>query len=72
MFIGNFKHIISYGKIKPRKHLRHGHWFKNPTKVNEKKPENNNQESDKKNWCPGIKIGDIIMSEKNPIIYERN
>ena len=39
----NFKHIISYGKIKPRKHLRHGHWFKKPTKVNEKKTENNNK-----------------------------
>ena len=42
------------------------------SKMKLKKPENINQESDKKNWCPGIKIGDIIMSEKNPIIYEHN
>ena len=42
------------------------------SKMKLKKPENINQESDKKNWCPGIKIGDIIMSEKNPIICEHN
>jgi len=37
-----------------------------------KEPLNKNQDNDMKTWCPGIKIGDIIDSEINPILYSTN
>ena len=39
----NFRHIISYGKIKPQQHIRCGQCFKKPTKINEKKTVYNNK-----------------------------
>jgi ectoine hydroxylase-related dioxygenase (phytanoyl-CoA dioxygenase family) len=32
-------------------------------------PKNKNQEADIERWCPGIKIGDIISSALNPVLY---
>lgn len=32
-------------------------------------PKNKNQEADIERWCPGIKIGDIIASALNPVLY---
>jgi ectoine hydroxylase-related dioxygenase (phytanoyl-CoA dioxygenase family) len=34
-----------------------------------KNPENANQEHDWKTWCPGAKIGEIIDSPINPLLY---
>jgi len=34
-------------------------------------PQNKNQQSDWDNWCPGAKIGEIINSPLNPVIYSR-
>jgi ectoine hydroxylase-related dioxygenase (phytanoyl-CoA dioxygenase family) len=34
-----------------------------------KNPENTNQEHDWKTWCPGAKIGEIIDSPINPLLY---
>lgn len=34
-----------------------------------KKPENENQQLDWDTWCPGAKIGEVIDSELNPILY---
>ena len=34
-----------------------------------KRPENKNQELDWHTWCPGVKIGEIINSPLNPILY---
>ncbi|MFY8107334.1 MAG: phytanoyl-CoA dioxygenase family protein [Bacteroidia bacterium] len=34
-----------------------------------KNPENKNQEHDWKTWCPGAKVGEIIHSPINPILY---
>lgn len=36
-----------------------------------KKPENKNQENDWHTWCPGAKIGELINSPINPIIYSK-
>ena len=36
-----------------------------------KNPENKNQEHDWKTWCPGAKVGDIINSPINPILYSK-
>jgi len=33
-------------------------------------PRNPRQESDWKNWCPGAKIGEIVNSPLNPILYQ--
>ena len=34
-----------------------------------KKPENENQKKDWEVWCPGAKIGEIINTEINPVVY---
>ena len=34
-----------------------------------KKPENDGQINDWKTWCPNAKIGEIIDSPINPILY---
>lgn len=34
-----------------------------------KEPENKNQKHDWEVWCPGAKIGEIIHSEINPVVY---
>jgi ectoine hydroxylase-related dioxygenase (phytanoyl-CoA dioxygenase family) len=36
------------------------------------KPANDNQKVDQEVWCPGVKIGEIIDSELNPVIYSKN
>lgn len=36
-----------------------------------KKPENSGQENDWKTWCPGVKIGEIVNSPLNPVLFER-
>jgi ectoine hydroxylase-related dioxygenase (phytanoyl-CoA dioxygenase family) len=36
-----------------------------------KNPENSNQEHDWKTWCPGAKIGEIINTPINPLIYSK-
>ncbi|MDD5262876.1 MAG: phytanoyl-CoA dioxygenase family protein [Methylacidiphilales bacterium] len=35
-------------------------------------PKNKNQQNDWDNWCPGAKIGEIINSPLNPVIYSRD
>jgi len=35
-----------------------------------KKPENDGQINDWKTWCPNAKIGEIIDSPINPILYK--
>lgn len=35
-----------------------------------KKPENDGQMNDWKTWCPGAKIGEVIDTPLNPILYE--
>jgi ectoine hydroxylase-related dioxygenase (phytanoyl-CoA dioxygenase family) len=35
-------------------------------------PKNKNQQSDWDGWCPGAKIGEIINSPLNPVIYSRD
>lgn len=37
-----------------------------------KKPENSGQENDRKTWCPGVEIGQVIDSPLNPVLYERD
>ncbi len=34
-------------------------------------PKNQNQTNDWNNWCPGAKIGEIIDTPLNPVIYSR-
>ena len=34
-----------------------------------KAPENKNQENDWSTWCPGVKVGEVINSPINPLIY---
>ncbi|WP_299334163.1 phytanoyl-CoA dioxygenase family protein [uncultured Psychroserpens sp.] len=34
-----------------------------------KKPTNSGQENDWKSWCPGAKVGEIINTNLNPIVY---
>ena len=36
-----------------------------------KEPENTGQLNDWKTWCPGAKIGEVIQSHLNPILYEK-
>lgn len=36
-----------------------------------KNPENNNQIHDWKTWCPGAKVGEIINSPINPVLYSK-
>jgi ectoine hydroxylase-related dioxygenase (phytanoyl-CoA dioxygenase family) len=36
-----------------------------------KQPENDNQVADWNTWCPGAKIGEVINTPLNPILYER-
>ena len=35
-----------------------------------KNPENNNQVNDWNTWCPGTKVGDIIATPINPVLFE--
>ena len=35
-----------------------------------KEPENENQKKDWEVWCPGAKVGEIINSEINPVLFE--
>ena len=35
-----------------------------------KRPENNNQINDWNTWCPGAKVGEVIDSSINPILFE--
>lgn len=35
-------------------------------------PKTRSHESDRKNWCPEVKVGSIINSHLNPILYERS
>ena len=35
-----------------------------------KQPDNKNQEADWKTWCPGAKVGEIINTPINPVLYE--
>jgi len=34
-----------------------------------KNPENTNQLNDWNTWCPGAKVGEVIDTALNPIIY---
>ncbi|MGC4021234.1 MAG: phytanoyl-CoA dioxygenase family protein [Cyclobacteriaceae bacterium] len=34
-----------------------------------KKPENKNQENDWNTWCPGVKVGEVVNSPINPVLY---
>lgn len=36
-----------------------------------KKPENKGQQNDWETWCPGAKIGEVIDSPINPILYQK-
>lgn len=36
------------------------------------KPQNSNQEKDWATWCPGAKIGELIDTPLNPVIYSRS
>ncbi|MBL7818958.1 MAG: phytanoyl-CoA dioxygenase family protein [Saprospiraceae bacterium] len=36
-----------------------------------KQPENENQVNDWQTWCPGAKVGDVINSPINPILWEK-
>ena len=33
-------------------------------------PKNANQQSDREKWCPGVRVGDVLASRLNPVIYE--
>jgi hypothetical protein len=35
-------------------------------------PKNKNQQNDWDNWCPGAKVGEIIDTPLNPVIYSRD
>lgn len=38
-----------------------------------KQPENRSQENDREQWCPGVKVGSVIDSPLNPVVYsEKN
>ncbi len=34
-----------------------------------KKPENDGQMNDWKTWCPGVKVGEVVDSKINPVLY---
>jgi len=34
-------------------------------------PKNKSQKSDWESWCPGARIGEIIDSPINPVLYSR-
>jgi len=36
-----------------------------------KEPANENQIADWETWCPGVKIGDVVASPLNPVLYSR-
>ena len=35
-------------------------------------PQNEGQMNDWETWCPGVKIGEVIDSNLNPILYKKN
>ncbi len=37
-----------------------------------KQPDNKNQENDWNTWCPGAKIGQVINTELNEVLYSKN
>ena len=34
-------------------------------------PRNKNQATDWERWCPGVRVGEIVASELNPVLYSR-
>ena len=36
-----------------------------------RQPENANQQNDWDTWCPGAKVGEVIETELNPLLYQR-
>jgi len=36
-----------------------------------KSPENDGQKNDWNTWCPNVKIGEIIASPINPVLYSK-
>lgn len=36
-----------------------------------RQPENPNQQNDWDTWCPGAKVGEVIETELNPLLYQR-
>jgi ectoine hydroxylase-related dioxygenase (phytanoyl-CoA dioxygenase family) len=36
-----------------------------------KQPENTNQQNDWDTWCPGARVGEVIETELNPLLYKR-
>jgi ectoine hydroxylase-related dioxygenase (phytanoyl-CoA dioxygenase family) len=36
-----------------------------------KQPENPNQQNDWDTWCPGAKVGEVVATELNPVLYEK-
>jgi len=36
-----------------------------------KQPENANQQNDWDTWCPGARVGEVIETELNPLLYQR-
>jgi hypothetical protein len=35
-------------------------------------PANGNQENDARAWCPGVRVGEVIASELNPVLWRRD
>ncbi len=35
-----------------------------------KEPENENQIKDWNDWCPGAKVGEVINTHLNPVLFE--
>jgi phytanoyl-CoA dioxygenase PhyH len=36
-----------------------------------KQPENDNQVNDWNTWCPGVGVGEVVRSARNPVLFER-
>ena len=36
-----------------------------------KQPENENQQADRETWCPGARVGEVIDTPLNPVLYEQ-
>jgi ectoine hydroxylase-related dioxygenase (phytanoyl-CoA dioxygenase family) len=35
-------------------------------------PRNKNQAADRETWCPGVRVGEVIASEINPVLYAKD
>lgn len=44
--------------------------FKNDKDMLLKQPENENQTNDWHTWCPNVKVGAVIDSPINPVLFE--